>query len=53
MFLLFGVVIAAIVVLFIAPVLLFVLAFLLFRFGNRILAPIGASIIDKALAEKG
>lgn len=53
MFLLFGVVIAAIVVLFIAPVVLFVLAFLLFRFGNRILAPIGASIIDKALAEKG
>ena len=53
MFLFFGVVIAAIVALFIAPVLLFVGAFLLFRFGNKVLAPIGAGIIDKALAEKG
>ena len=45
--------IAAIVALFIAPVLLFVGAFLLFRFGEKVLAPIGAGIIDKAIAEKG
>ncbi|MFZ5726866.1 MAG: hypothetical protein ACOY4C_10655 [Pseudomonadota bacterium] len=53
LFLFFGVVIAAIVALFIAPVLLFVGAFLLFRFGEKVLAPIGAGIIDKAIAEKG
>ena len=53
MFLFFGVVIAAIVVAFIEPLLLFVAAFLLFRFGGNILGPIGAGIIDKALAEKG
>lgn len=53
LFLVFGLVIAAIVALFIAPVLLFVGAFLLFRFGGKVLAPIGAAIIDKALAEKG
>jgi len=52
MFLFFGVVIAAIVALFIAPLLLFIGAFLLFRFGGQILGPIGAGIIDKALTEK-
>lgn len=53
MFLFFGVVIAAIVALFFQPLLLFVGAFLLFRFGGNILGPIGANIIDKAIAEKG
>lgn len=53
MFLFFGVVIAAIVVAFIAPLLLFVGAFLLFRFGSNFLGPIGAAIVDKARAEKG
>ena len=52
MFLLFGLVIAAIVVAFIAPLLLFAGAFLLFRFAGNFLGPIGAAIIDKALAEK-
>lgn len=47
------VMIAAIVALFLAPVLLFAAAFLLFRFGGKVLGPIGASLIDKALAEKG
>ncbi len=51
-FLIFGVVIAALVALFIAPVLLFVGAFVLFRFGGKVLAPIGAGIIDKALAAR-
>lgn len=46
-------IIAAIVVLFIQPLLLFVGAFLLFRFGNNILGPLGAGIVDKAIAEKG
>ena len=46
-------VIAAIVVGFIEPLLLFVGAFVLFRFGGNFLGPIGAGIIDKALAEKG
>lgn len=46
-------VIAAIVALFIQPVLLFVGAFLLFRFGSNIPAPLGAGIVDKAIAEKG
>ena len=45
--------IAAIVGLFIAPVLLFIGAFLAFRFGGKILGPIGAGIVDKALAERG
>lgn len=45
--------IASIVALFIAPFVFFVAAFLLFRFGGQILGPIGAGIIDKALAEKG
>jgi hypothetical protein len=44
---------AAILLLFIAPVLLFAAAFLLFRFGGSLLGPLGASIVDKALAEKG
>ncbi|QCB56587.1 hypothetical protein E5675_20515 [Sphingopyxis sp. PAMC25046] len=52
MALFFGVVIAAIVIAFIAPLLLFVAAFLLFRFGGNFLGPIGAAIVDKALAEK-
>ena len=52
MFLFFGVVIAAIVVAFIAPLLLFAGAFLLFRFGGNLLGPIGAAIVDKALAER-
>lgn len=53
MILFFGVVIAAIVALFVEPLLLFVGAFLLFRFGGQILGPIGAGLVDKALAEKG
>jgi len=46
-------VMAAIVVLFIQPLLLFVGAFLLFRFGSNILGPLGAGIVDKAIAEQG
>lgn len=46
-------VIAAIVVLFIEPLLLFVGAFLLFRFGSNILGPLGARIVDQAIAQKG
>ncbi len=46
-------VIAAIVALIIQPVLLFVGGFLLFRFGSNILGPLGAGIVDKAIAEKG
>jgi len=49
----FVVAIAAIAALFIEPVLFFIGAFLLFRFGGSILGPIGAGIVDKALAEKG
>ena len=45
-------VIAAIVALFIQPLLLFVGAFLLFRFGSNILGPLGAGIVDKAIAER-
>jgi len=48
----FVVLIAAIVTLFIAPVALFVGAFLAFQFGGKILGPIGAGIVDKAIAEK-
>ena len=44
---------AATVTLIVEPLLLFVAAFLLFRFGGKILGPIGASLVDKALAEKG
>ena len=46
-------IIASVIALFNAPVIFFVGAFLLFRFGGNILGPIGAGIIDKALAEKG
>jgi hypothetical protein len=53
MFLFFGLVIAAIVAAFVEPLILFVGAFVLFRFGGNLLGPIGAGIIDKALAEKG
>jgi hypothetical protein len=49
----FTLVIAAIVVGFIEPLLLFAGAFVLFRFGGTFLGPIGAGIIDKAIAEKG
>lgn len=49
----FGALIAAIVLLFISPVVAFAAAFLIFRFGGNILGPIGAGVIDKALAEKG
>ncbi len=49
----FVVVVAAIAALFLAPALLLVGGFLLFRFGNKILGPIGAGIVDKAIAEKG
>ncbi|MBA3939696.1 MAG: hypothetical protein C0520_00640 [Sphingopyxis sp.] len=45
--------IVAIVALFVEPLLLFAGAFVLFRFGGTILGPIGASLIDKALAEQG
>lgn len=53
MTLFFVALIAAIIAMFVAPVLLFAAAFLLFRFGGKILGPIGAGIIDKALAQKG
>lgn len=53
LFLFFGLVIAAIIVGFIEPLLLFAGAFVLFRFGGNFLGPIGAGIIDKAIAEKG
>lgn len=45
--------IAAIVALFIEPIILFVGAFLIFRFGGNVLGPIGAGIVDKAVAERG
>lgn len=38
--------------LLIAPVLLLLYGFLLFRFGRNLFAPIGAKLIDKALAEQ-
>lgn len=44
--------IAAIFTLYVQPVLLFIGGFLLFRFGGQILGPIGAGIVDKALAER-
>jgi hypothetical protein len=53
MFLFFGLVIAAIVVAFVEPLVLFIGAFVLFRFGGNFLGPIGAGIIDKAIAERG
>jgi hypothetical protein len=45
--------IAAIVALFVQPILFFIGGFLLFRFGGQILGPIGAGIVDKAVAKKG
>lgn len=45
--------IAAVVALIVAPVLLFIAGFLLFRFGGKILGPVGAGIVDKAVAEQG
>ena len=45
--------IAAIATLFIAPVVLFIGIFLAFQFGGKILGPIGAGIVDKAVAERG
>ena len=53
MALVFGLVIAAIIAFFVEPLLLFVGAFVLFRFGGNFLAPVGARIIDKAMAERG
>lgn len=53
MTLFFMALIAAILAMFITPVLLFAAAFLLFRFGGKILGPIGAGIVDKAVAQKG
>ncbi|WP_293646349.1 hypothetical protein [Sphingopyxis sp. RIFCSPHIGHO2_12_FULL_65_19] len=53
MALFFGLVIAAIVAFFVEPLLLFVGAFALFRFGGNFLGPIGARIVDKAIAERG
>lgn len=50
--LVFALLAAAIIALFIEPILLFVGGFLLFRFGGHILGPIGAGIVDKALAER-
>jgi hypothetical protein len=49
----FIVVVAAIVIGFVSLPLFFVGGFLIMRFGGRILAPFGARIIDKAMAEKG
>lgn len=45
--------IAAVVAFFIEPLLLFGGAFVLFRFGGNVLGPIGAGLVDKAVAEKG
>ena len=50
--LLLALVIAVAVALFVEPFLLFIGAFILFRFGGKILGPIGAAIVDKAIAEK-
>ena len=47
-----AVMIAAIVTLVIQPLLLFVAAFLLIRFGGKVLGPLGAGIVDKAVAER-
>ena len=45
--------VAVALLLLISPIALFVAAFLLFRWGGGLLGPFGASIVDKALAEKG
>lgn len=42
----------AVTLLLIQPVLLFIVAFLAFQFGGKAFAPLGASIVDKALAER-
>ena len=42
----------AISLLLIQPLLLFIVAFLAFQFGGKAIAPLGASIVDKALAER-
>lgn len=47
-----GALIAAVVLLMIEPVIFFITGFLLFRFGSGVLGPIGAGIVDKALAER-
>jgi hypothetical protein len=47
-----GALIAAVVLLMIEPVIFFITGFLLFRFGGGVLGPIGAGIVDKALAER-
>lgn len=44
---------AVAVLLLISPFTLFVVAFVLFRWGGGLLGPFGAGIVDKALAEKG
>lgn len=50
----FAAVLALCVFLFLTiPVAAFVAAFLLFQFGGKALAPIGAGIVDKAVAERG
>lgn len=50
----FAAVLALCVFLFLTiPVAAFIAAFLLFQFGGSILAPIGAGIVDKAVAERG
>ena len=49
----FAIGLAIFVFLLIMPVAAFVAAFLLFQFGGKILAPIGAGIVDKAIAERG
>lgn len=46
-------IVAVALLLFISPVVLFVVGFLLFRWGGSLVGPAGASIVDKALAEKG
>lgn len=53
MMLFFGTLIAAIIMAFVEPLILFVAVFALFRFGGHVIGPIGAQIVDKALAEKG
>lgn len=44
--------IITVALLILQPVLMFVGAFLLFRFGGAIIGPFGAALIDKALAER-
>lgn len=44
--------VVAIAALFIAPLVAFAGAFLLFRFGGQILGPIGAGVVDRAVAAR-